>query len=137
MAASKYTKKSYKSLWICRIIEFWILFAPLIIEVIICVCGDKPTSTQKVIVLGTSTIAFIIVLFNAIAQKHLRSPLWIIFLGLYATMDNLIPLIICVAIGCILDEFLLSPLIKYYKTQTVSNLAMDKRLPKEEPEVVE
>ena len=130
---SEYTKKAYRRCWILRLIDFAILFGPFIYEVFYAL-GGSLTTTKKVIVLGTTAVAFIICLFNLIAQKHLRSPLWIIFLGLYFTMKNLIPLIIWVAIASILDEFILTPLIKYYKNKTIANMAIDERFVESETE---
>lgn len=124
---SEYTKKAYRRCWLLRLIDFLILFGPFIYEVFYAL-GSSVSTTKKVIVLGTTAVAFIICVFNLIAQKHLRSPLWIIFLGLYFTMKNLIPLIIWVAIASILDEFIITPLIKYYKQKTISNMAIDERL---------
>ena len=124
---SEYTKKAYRRCWILRAIDFAILFGPFIYEVIKAIIAPY-TTQQKVVVLGTTAVAFILCMVNLIAQKHLRSPLWIIFLGLYFAVKDLIPLVIWVAVASIIDEFVLTPLIKYYKTKTIANMAMDERL---------
>lgn len=127
MKLSKFTKITYAKLWIVRIIDFLVLFAPLIIYCVIDFAQKDSSELSKGILVGSIGIALIITLFNFIAQKHLRSPLWIIFLGLYITMDHLIPLIIMIAVASILDDFILSPLIRYYKGKTIANKAIDER----------
>ena len=95
---SEYTKKAYRRCWLLRAIDFAIIFGPFIYEVIKAIIAPYSTQ-QKVVVLGTTAVAFILCLFNLIAQKHLRSPLWIIFLGLYFSVKDLIPVVIWVAVA--------------------------------------
>lgn len=126
--ASTYTKKSRTKLWIFRILDFLILVGPVVAYVVYALTNNKVSNVGKIVVISTTASALIILLFNILFQKHLRSPIWIVFLGLYVAMDKLIPLIITIGICSILDEFVFSPLIKYYKIKTVSNKAMDERL---------
>ena len=125
---SKATKKSYLAVWIIRLIEFILLFLPITIYVVMAILDKGIDDLKKIVILSTVAIVLILGLFNIIAQKHLRSPLWILFLGLYLAVDNLIPLIIINAIALILDEFIVAPLLKYYKSKTVANKAIDDRL---------
>lgn len=128
MASSKHTKKSYLALWICRIVDFILLFLPISIFVVMAIIDKDVESLHKIVIIATVAVVLILGLFNIVAQKHLRSPIWILFLGLYMCYKNLIPLIIMNAIALILDEFVLTPLIRYYKAKWVSNRAMDERL---------
>lgn len=127
MKKSKFTKKSRQTLWALRIIDFLILFAPLLVYIAMAL-GDPIIGTaQKITVIGTVAIAAIICIFNLLLQKHLRCPIWIIFLGLYFAIDKLMPLMLMVAAASILDEFLFTPLISYYKTKTIANKTIDAR----------
>lgn len=128
MKISSHTKRNYAYLWICRIADFFVLFLPITIYIVMALLNKGIPDLKKIIILGTCGLVVILGLFNLIAQKHLRSPLWILFLGLYIAVDNLIPLIIINAIALILDEFLLAPLCRYYKSKTIANKAMDDRL---------
>jgi len=80
-------------------------------------------------------VAIILTVFNIVAQKRLRCPIWIMLIGLFvAIKEYLLPLIIILAITSILDDLVFTPLITYYKTKLISNKAMDERLPDEEDE---
>lgn len=86
------------------------------------------TTPAKVGVVGTVAIAAIITIFNVLAKKSLRSPIWIVLIGLFVAMKEwLMPLIIITAIATVLDEFVFEPLITRAQTELISNKAIDKR----------
>lgn len=129
---SKYTKDSRFKLWLFRILDGICLVAPLLVYVIIALCGGAVVAA-KVAVVSTVMIAIILTVFNIIAQKRLRCPIWIMLIGLFvAIKEYLLPLIIILAITSILDDLVFTPLITYYKTKLISNKAMDERLPEDE-----
>ncbi len=133
--ASKYTKECRFKLWFFRILDWICLAAPLIIYVIIALASGEAVVAQKVAVVSMTMIALILTAFNAISQKKLRCPIWIILIGLFvAIRDYLMPLIIILAITSILDDLVFTPLISYYRTKLISNKAMDERLPDENKE---
>jgi hypothetical protein len=81
---------------------------------------------------STAMIAIMLTVFNAISQKKLRCPIWIVLIGLFvAIRDYLMPLIIILAITSILDDLVFTPVISYYRTKLISNKAIDERLPDE------
>lgn len=131
---SKYTKDSRFKLWLFRILDGLCLVTPLLIYVIIALCGGAVVAA-KVAVVSTVMVAIILTVFNIVAQKRLRCPIWIMLIGLFvAIKEYLLPLIIILAITSILDDLVFTPLITYYKTKLISNKAMDERLPDEEDE---
>lgn len=126
--ASKYTKEARFKLWLFRILDWICLGLPIIIYVIVALAGDGLVA-QKVAVVATTMVAIILTVFNIIAQKRLRCPIWIILIGLFiAIKQYLLPLIIILAITSILDDLVFTPLISYYRTKLISNKAMDERL---------
>lgn len=120
--------KRYKQLhWICRITSIVLTFVPLIVFVII---GFVQGSATSKFTLGcTVMIAAILTFANIVMKYHLRSVIWILLLGIYAALDSIMPLIICVAVATIVDEFILSPLAKRYKELFTINNQIDKRIP--------
>lgn len=131
--SSTFTKKCRRLLWFYRVIDFLLLFLPVIIYVIIALADGGVTSGAKVAVVGSVTIALILSAFNVISQKRLRCPIWIILIGLMVAIQRyLLPLIIMLAVTSILDDLILTPLIQYYKTKLIANKAMDERLPDKE-----
>lgn len=132
MASSKFTKECRFKLWLFRILDAICLVTPLLVYIIIALCGGAVVAA-KVAVVSTVMIAIILTIFNIIAQKRLRCPIWIMLIGLFvAIKEYLLPLIIILAITSILDDLVFTPLISYYKTKLISNKAMDERLPHEE-----
>ena len=129
MAESNYTKVCRAKLWLYRSLDLIILFAPVIVYTIIALTKDGVTVPGRVAVVGSVCIALILSLFNIIAQKRLRCPIWIILIGLYvAIKEILLPLIIILAIVTVIDDLLLTPLITYYRTKLISNKTIDERL---------
>ena len=134
MKQSKYTREARFKLWFFRILDWIFLGLPLIIYVIIALCGGALVA-QKVAVVSTVMVAIILTVFNVISQKRLRCPIWILLIGLYiAIREYLLPLVIILAITSILDDLVFTPLISYYRTKLIANKAMDERLPDEESE---
>ena len=129
MAESNYTKVCRAKLWLYRSLDLIILFAPVIVYIIIALTKDGVTVPGRVAVVGSVCIALILSLFNIIAQKRLRCPIWIILIGLYvAIKEILLPLIIILAVVTVIDDIILKPLITYYRTKLISNKAIDERL---------
>lgn len=129
MAQSNYTKICRLKLWLYRILDLLILFTPVAVYIVIALCNDGVTTIGKVSVVGMVAVALILSLFNIIAQKRLRCPIWIVLIGLYiAIKEYLLPLIIILAIVTILDDLILTPLITYYRDKLIANKAIDERL---------
>lgn len=83
---------------------------------------------QKVTLGITLAIAIILVVINLVFKYHIRSSVWILTLGIYFCMKNILPLLLMLAIGTILDEFVLTPLHKSYKNKKTINYEIDKRI---------
>lgn len=124
-----YTKNVRRQLWLYRIIDIMCLFLPVAIYVVIALTEDGVTVAGKVSVVGTVAIALILCVFNVVAQKKLRCPIWIILIGLYVAIQKyLLPLIIILAITTILDDLILTPIISYYRTKLISSKTIDERM---------
>lgn len=128
MASSEYTKVCRRKLWLYRILDALILIGPLVYYFFAALCNEGITTFGKVSVVGTVAIAAILVMFNIIAQKRLRCPIWIVLIGLFiAVRDWLLPLIIMLAVAAILDDLILTPLISYYRTKLIASKTIDDR----------
>lgn len=85
-------------------------------------------NTVEKLSLGCLAVSAIIITCISLKQKlRLRSPLWICLLGVYIILDKIIPLLIMVAIGVILDELILSPLHNRFKEKADHNANADER----------
>jgi hypothetical protein len=102
-----------------------ILTAPVVVYVVIAFVQGE---VHEKLTLGTTVvIAVILTVINMLCKFHIRSTLWIVVLGIYFCLDNILPLLLMVAIGTILDEFVLTPLCKKYKAKANINKEIDKR----------
>lgn len=85
-------------------------------------------TTDKFTLGITFVIACILFTINIMFKFHIKSTIWIIVLGIYFCLDNILPMIFMVAIGNILDEFVFSPLHKHFKSKAIINKEIDKRI---------
>ena len=129
MACSEFTKCCRRKLWFFRILDWLCLSLPLLVYLSMALADDGIKVGYKVAVVGTLVIAVILTIFNIIAQKRLRCPIWIILIGLFvAIRDHLLPLIIILSVVSVLDDLVFTPVIHYYYTKTVASKAIDQRL---------
>ena len=127
MKASKYTKHTRAWLWTYRILDLLILLLPIVIYIGFAYADGTALTHEKVALTGCISIALILTLFNILTKRHLRSPIWILLIGLYCIVDNLLPLVITLASATVADEFILTPLISHYRTKLVADKAIDRR----------
>ena len=119
------TKKYKIKLNICRLLSFTITVLPVIIYVI---KGFMDGSIGEKVSLGICVIlALMFMLINVMFKYHIRSTLWVLLIGIYVCIDNIIPLLIIMATTTIIDEFVLVPLIKKYKNKYIINKEIDLR----------
>lgn len=108
-----------------NLLSFVLLVLPIIIFSVIGFVNGEP---HEKLVLGSSlTFSLILVLLNTLMKYNIRSTLWIIIIGLYYCLDNIMPLLLIIAISTVLDEFLITPLKKKYKLNYTINKQIDNR----------
>lgn len=118
----KYSTLSHLFLGISLIMTF----VPILVYVII---GFINGEVHEKVTLGISfMVAVILLAINLIFKYHIRSILWILVLGIYFCLDNILPLLLVIAISTILDEFVFSPLHKHYAAKAKINKEIDKRI---------
>lgn len=126
MAMSRETRK-YKALSILFLsLSILILVAPI---AYFSIQGFIQGETTEKFTLGiTFVIACILFVINILFKFHIKSTIWILVLGIYFCLDNILPMIFMLAIGNILDEFVFTPLYKRYKNKATINKEIDKRI---------
>ena len=127
MKASSFTKRTRAWLWTYRILDLLILLLPIMVYICFAYADGAALVHEKVALTGCISIALILTLFNILTKRHLRSPIWILLIGLYCIVDNLLPLVITLACATVADEFILTPLISHYRTKLVADKAIDRR----------
>ena len=125
---SEYTKTIKTKFYLYLCLDIGLLFLPVFIYVIMALRYGGVTTTGKVSVVTSVLIALVLSVFNFFRQKKLRSPIWIICIGLYvAVKEWLLPLIIILAVTTTIDDLLLGPLVGYYKVKLITNKTIDER----------
>ena len=94
------------------ILSFIATFGPFMYYGIKAMIEGEPV--EKFALSMFSIVAVIIAVVAAMLKVHLRSVIWILLLGVYFCLDNLIGVILVVAICTILDELVFSPVYKRY-----------------------
>ena len=125
MAKSDITKKYQRLAILFHALSMIVLVAPLAYYIILGFINGE--TTEKLTLGITFVIAAILFIINILFKYHIRSTLWILVLGIYFCMDNILPLLFMVAIGTILDEFVLTPLYRSYRNKYTINREIDKR----------
>lgn len=83
---------------------------------------------EKMVLLSSITVALILTGFNFVSKRNLRSPLWIVVLGLYFAIGQyLMPLIIILAVVSLLDDVIFRPLIGHYRVKLIASKTIDER----------
>ena len=125
MAKSEITKKYQRLAILFQALSIIVLVTPLAYYIILGFINGE--TTEKLTLGITFVIAAILFIINVLFKYHIRSTIWILVLGIYFCIDDILPLLFMVAIGTILDEFLLTPLYKSYKNKCTINREIDKR----------
>lgn len=123
---SEITKKYKRLAMLYGILSIAVTLLPVVYYVIL---GFIEGTVQKKLSLGMAImVALILTIVNIVFKRHIRSTIWIVVLGIYMCLKNILPLLLLVAIGTILDEFILTPLHRKYKQKALINKEIDKRL---------
>lgn len=115
-------KKKYK---ICRVLSILLTLIPLLVYTILAFV--QGTVSSKITFGMCLLLAAIFTLVNIIFKHRIRCTIWVVMIGIYMCVSNIIPLLFLMAFSTALDEFILSPLESKYKNLYIINKEIDKR----------
>lgn len=120
--------KKYRCLYTLSLI-FSILcnVGPLVIYTILGFVNADLTH-EKVTLTMTILIVVILTAVAFINKTVIKSRIWIILVGIYICLDYIMTPLIIIAVCQILDELIITPLMKNYKNKLIINKEMDARL---------
>lgn len=124
------TLTTYRYKWLSitlSILSFLLYAGPFIIYVLLGLFSDALV-VEKVSLVSTILIVGIMTVVASANKMVLRSRLWILLIGLYCCLDNIMTPLIIVAVCQVVDELIVSPLAKYCKNKTSINAELDRRL---------
>lgn len=122
---SDVTKKNKKLAIIYYILSAIVTFGPIIYFVFKgLITGSQ---VQKFTMGSMCLVAIMLFCVNAIAKVSLRSPMWLLLMGIYTCLDKIEVLLIILCVTTVLDDFIFSPGAKHYKNKYTINKEIDAR----------
>lgn len=110
---------------ILGIISLLLCYAPLLVALI---TGFSYSDNErgKVTLSICCVVALLLTLINIISKYSVRSTMWVLLLGAYAVLEDVMPYLIAIAICTIIDEFIITPIYKSVKNRYIINREIDK-----------
>lgn len=124
---SKRTKQLKTSLFWINAMTFLTTIFPLVFSFVWGLADGDIHKGQKVFLGMTFISAIVLYIINAAMKYSLRSPLFLMLLGIYFALSEIMAVLVIVTIGTCLDEFVLTPLKNKFKTQLLASKEIDMR----------
>lgn len=129
MKQSEFTKKTRAKFWLFRILNWACLAAPVFIYAIVALFSGTTLIGGRIVISFTFVVVIMLSILNAVAKLKLRSPVWIMLIGVYVAMkEKLLPLVIIMAVTSILSDFVFAPLEKKYADKLAASRTIDERM---------
>lgn len=116
--------------WLFFTLSFMSVVVPLASPVCAAYFNNEITSGEKLTLTFTVIIALCLTAVNIFGKFNLRSPFFILLIGLYYVMttEGLISTLITITVCTVLDEFIFVPCYKHFKSKAMINSEIDKRI---------
>ncbi len=122
-----YTASIQKKAMIFHIISLSLTVLPICVFVFKAFLDGNVSASRKLCMGLLVFFSFFLTIINVLFKYSIRSTIWLLLLGIYICLDNIIPLLIIIAVTTIVDEFVITPLYKKYKGEYKINKEIDKR----------
>lgn len=121
------TRKYRKLSFLFGFISVLLNIAPFTIYAFIALV-DSALIYQKIALSMTVLVVAILSLVAFINKVAMKSRLWIVLVGIYVCLGEIITPLIIIAVCQVLDELIVSPLHKNFRNKKTINKEIDKRL---------
>ena len=115
-------KNIYKTF---KLLSWAVTILPLVVYFVI--AFSKAEIVHKLAIGSMLTIVLILTVINVIGKLQLRSPLFLLLIGIYVGLGQILTPLVITSCGVVLDEFIFTPLYKKYKQLYIINREIDKR----------
>ena len=115
-------KNIYKTF---KLLSWAVTILPLVVYFVI--AFSKAEIVHKLAIGSMLTIVLILTVINVIGKLQLRSPLFLLLIGIYIGLGQILTPLVITSCGVVLDEFIFTPLYKKYKQLYIINREIDKR----------
>lgn len=100
---------------------------PISVFTIYAISNGEIGSKQKLTLGLCLLVCVLLVIINTIKKYNLRSPVYIMILGIHSCIQNLTLLFIIMAVTTALDEFVFTPLKREFRMKYTINKEIDAR----------
>lgn len=100
---------------------------PISVFTIYAISNGEIGSKQKLTLGLCLLVCVLLVIINTIKKYNLRSPVYIMIIGIYSCIQNLALLFIIMAVTTALDEFVFTPLKREFRMKYTINKEIDAR----------
>ena len=108
---------------IMHIISIALCYVPLLVALITGFTYND--GAGKVTMSICCVFALLLTVINIISKYSVRSTMWIILIGIYTVLDDVMPYLIAIAVCTVLDEFIVSPIYRSLKNRYIINKEID------------
>ena len=108
-----------------KLLSWAVTILPLVVYFVI--AFSKAEVVHKLAIGSMLTIVLILTVINVIGKLQLRSPLFLLLIGIYVGLGQILTPLVITSCGVVLDEFIFTPLYKKYKQLYIINREIDKR----------
>lgn len=120
--------KNYRiKYWIFLIASILLNVTPLAVYTIMALCQGQ-LIYQKVALTMTVFVVFIMTVISMVNKITLRSRLWLILIGVYLCIGEILTPLIIIAVCQTVDEIIVHPLKMTYKNKLTISKEIDKRI---------
>ena len=100
---------------------------PITVFTVYAIANGEIGSKQKLTLGLCLLVCLLLVIINTIKKYNLRSPVYIMILGIHTCIQNLALLFIIMAVTTALDEFVFTPLKREFRMKYTINKEIDAR----------
>lgn len=100
---------------------------PISVFTVYAISNGEIGSKQKLTLGLCLLVCLLLVIINTIKKYNLRSPVYIMILGIHTCIQNLALLFIIMAVTTALDEFVFTPLKREFRMKYTINKEIDAR----------
>lgn len=120
--------KNYRiKYWIFLIASILLNVTPLVVYTIMALCQGQ-LIYQKVALTMTVFVVLIMTVISMVNKITLRSRLWLLLIGVYLCIGEILTPLIIIAVCQTVDEIVVHPLKMTYKNKLTISKEIDKRI---------
>lgn len=124
---TKYTKRTILIAVILTALSFLLCFGPCVFYISTSLLAGTALVAEKAGLVLTIFISLVMSMICLFRKTAFKSSLWIICIGLWLCLDSIVGMIIITAFCQTIDELVISPLARHFRSKALIAKEIDKR----------